>query len=172
VRRVPPAYGGGALALVSGLVFAACTRVGANEPPGPRSSPPPAPAAIGRASGARAGVLQSIGGYTSGPLKAGDGWFRRNYVRGGVEIEVTLASQPMTPDEYEAWYEQARLYPPARLPISGDQASGFFTCAVDGGVPPCQLHGQTREGLHIEASGNRAATRVDLEDLLAMLNWK
>jgi hypothetical protein len=171
VRRMPPAYRGGTLALVSGLMFAACTRVGANEPQGPRSSPPPAPAAIGHASGARAGVLLPIGGYTSAPLKAGGGWSRRLYVRGGVQIEVTLASQPMTPDEYEAWYQQARLYPPAGLPFPADQASGFFTCEA-GGASPCALHGQTRAGLHIEAAGNQSASRSDLEGLLAMLDWK
>jgi hypothetical protein len=105
-------------------------------------------------------------------LTVGDDWSRRTFTREEIRIEVTLARQAMTPDEYESWCQQARLYPPARLPISGNAASGFFTCEGDVGVPPCQLHGQTRDGLHIEATGNRVATRADLEDLLATLNWK
>jgi hypothetical protein len=154
---------------VAGLVSVACARKEVRATPTGAAAAPP----IAHRSGSQASALEVSGGpYAGGPLTAGDGWSRRTFARGEIRIEVTLARQTMKPDEYESWYQQARLYPPAHLPFPADQASGFFTCADDGGVPPCQLHGQTREGLHIEASGNRAATRADLEDLLAMLNWK
>jgi hypothetical protein len=159
--------------MVAALACAGCPRREVSAPPTSTSSPGAAVPLIAHASGSLAGALEAIGGgYTVGPLTMGDGWRRRTFARGAIRIEVTLARQAMKPDEYESWYQQARLYPPARLPFPADQASGFFTCAGDGGVAPCQLHGQTREGLHLEASGNRAATRADLEDLLAMLSWK
>jgi hypothetical protein len=170
--RPPRVCWGGALAL-AGLVSVACARKEVRTPPATTSTDAAAVPVIAHPGGSQAGALEALGGiYAGGPLTVGEDWSRRTFARGSVRIEVTLAQKQMKPDEYESWYQQARLYPPARLPFPADQASGFFTCAGDGGVPPCQLHGQTREGLHIEASGNGAATRADLEDLLAMLNWK
>lgn len=117
-------------------------------------------------------ALQQIYGYTAGPLTVGDDWRRRTYSRNGTTVEVTLARPKLRADEYEDWYQQSRHYPTAHLPFAVDQASGFFTCAGDGGAPPCDLHGQTREGLHIEVHGSEAVSRADLEDLLALLAWK
>jgi hypothetical protein len=121
---------------------------------------------------AEAQALQEVSGYTVGPLTVGDDWRRRTYSRNGATIEVTIAWRDPRPYEYEAWYQQSRLYPTARLPFPVDESSGFFTCASDGGEPPCDLHGQTREGIHIEAHGNKEASRAALENLLAGLAWK
>ena len=111
-------------------------------------------------------------GYTAGPLTVGDDWRRRTYSRNGAAVEVTIASRYLRPYEYEAWYQQSRHYLAARLPFPSDESSGFFTCASEGGAPPCDLHGQTREGIHIEAHGNKDASRADIEDLLDILAWK
>jgi hypothetical protein len=119
-----------------------------------------------------ADVLQQIYGYTAGPLTVGDDWKRRTYARNGATFEVTLARRSLRPYEYEAWYQQSRHYLTAHLPFPSDESSGFFTCAGDGGAPPCDLHGQTREGLHLEVHGSKEATRADLEELLELLAWE
>jgi hypothetical protein len=100
----------------------------------------------------------------------GDGWERRRFMRPGTTIEVTIAEMPMKPAEYEAWERQARDYPAAKLNRS--RASGFFTCAGDGGAPRCVLHAQSEAGSHFELSATGNATRADLEDLFAELNWE
>jgi hypothetical protein len=169
----PRVCSGAALALAAGLALLACARKEVGAPPAATSTGAAMAPLIAHRRGSQAAALEVSGGvYAGGPMTVGDGWSRRTFARGEIRIEVTLARQTMKPEEYESWYQQARLYPPARLPMSGDVGSGFFTCEADGRMPPCQLHGQTRDGLHIEATGNRAATRADLEDLLARLNWK
>jgi hypothetical protein len=85
-------------------------------------------------------------------------------------MEVTVALQSMTADEYQEWERQARGYPPAKVGLL--EASGFFTCAGDGDGAPCDLHVQTREGLHVEVMGGGRATRADLEELFGLLAWK
>jgi hypothetical protein len=152
----------------------ACSRPGAHPPPAPKAAAGPDAIVIRdpREAEAEAQVLQQIYGYTAGPLTVGDDWRRRTYSRNGATIEVTIAGRALRPYEYEAWYQQSRHYPTARLPFPADQSSGFFTCAGDGGAPPCDLHGQTREGIHIEMRGSKEASRADLENLLELLTWK
>ena len=114
-----------------------------------------------------AGLLPPIDSYASGPLVVGDGWTRRSYTRGGVSVEVTIARRPVTGEEYQDWERQSRGYPAAAVGIPA--ASGFFTCAGDGEAAPCDLHIQTRAGLHIEVMGGGRAPRADLELLFARL---
>jgi hypothetical protein len=167
----PCAPSGSVLTLLVGVVLLGCTARRPSPPaPTPKSLPPAR--VIADASEYQAQALQPIFGYTVGPLTVGDDWIRRTYFRAGAQIEVTLALRMLNGGEYEEWYQQARHYPPAWLPFPTDQSIGFFTCAGDGGVPPCALHGQTREGLHMEVSGDGLATRADLENLLALLAWK
>jgi hypothetical protein len=85
-------------------------------------------------------------------------------------MEVTVALRSMTVEEYQEWERQSRGYPAAELSIP--QANGFFTCAGDAGAAPCDLHVQTRAGLHIELMGGGRATRADLERLVGLLAWK
>jgi len=101
---------------------------------------------------------------------SGDGWTRRSYARDSVRMEVTVARQPMTVGEYQEWERQSRGYP--AIDVGNLEASGFFTCAGDAGTAPCDLHVQTRKGLHIEVMGGGRATRADLEELFGRLAWK
>jgi hypothetical protein len=116
------------------------------------------------------GLLSRVYSYSAGPLMVGDGWTRRRYTRGRATIEVTVAKRPMTAPEYEDWCRQASDYPAARLAFSS--ASGFFTCAGDAAAAACDLHVQTAAGTHLELAGGDHATRADLEQLYASLNWK
>jgi hypothetical protein len=132
-----------------------------------------APVATGARAGERAdagermtGLLPPLDSYRSGPLVMGDGWIRRSYSR-AAPVEVTIARRPVTPEEYEDWERQSQGYPAAAVGIRG--ASGFFTCAGDGGAAPCDLHVQTRDGLHVEVMGGGRATRADLEQLFGRL---
>jgi hypothetical protein len=150
----------------------ACSRPGAHPPPARTPEARPEAIVVRDPSVGEAQALREVFGYVAGPLTVGDDWGRRTYSRNGATVEVTLAWRELRPYEYEDWYQQSRHYPTARLPFPADQSSGFFTCAGDGGAPPCDLHGQTREGIHIEVHGNREASRAALEDLLASLAWK
>jgi len=132
-----------------------------------RSAPPAVAGADDRAGGE--GLLGRVAWYTAGPLVAGEGWMRRRYVRPGVTVEVTVAEQRMTAAEYQEWERQARDYPAARLVPA---ASGFFTCAGDGGAARCDLHVQTPSGLHLELAGGGQATRADLERVYTGLAWR
>jgi hypothetical protein len=129
------------------------------------SGAPPAP--LPDAGERMTGLLPPIDAYASGPLVMGDGWIRRSYARGAVPVEVTIARRPVTPEEYADWERQSQGYPPAAAGIPG--ASGFFSCAGDGGAAACDLHIQTRVGLHIEVMGGGRATRADLEELFGRL---
>ncbi len=120
----------------------------------------------GRQGGA---LLRPIAGYLAGAVVVGEGWTRRRYVRQGAVVEVTVAVQPMTAAQYQEWERQAADYPAARLV---PPASGFFTCAGDGGAARCDLHVQTPAGLHLELLGGGRATRADLEQVYAGLAWK
>lgn len=162
------------VATVAWLVIAAagaCSRHTAH-PPAERTLARPDATVIRDPSEAEAQALQEVFGYTAGPLTVGDDWRRRTYSRNGATVEVTIAWRNLRPYEYEAWYEHSRHYLTARLPFPSDESSGFFTCASDGSEPPCDLHGQTREGIHLEAHGSKGVSRAALEDLLATLAWK
>ena len=127
---------------------------------------PVAPAQARPASGGQA-LLGPVAGFAATAPVDGVGWTRRRYARAGVTIDVTVAEQPMTAAEYADWERQARDYPSAQLRPA---ASGFFTCGA-GESPHCDLHVQTPGGEHLELSGGGRATRADLEQLYAGLNW-
>lgn len=167
MRRMAPA----AVCLVA-LAAGACSRPSAHPPPARTPRAGPDAIVIHDPSAAEAQALQELFGYNAGPLTVGDDWRRRTYSRNGATIEVTIGWRNLRPYEYEAWYQQSRHHLTARLPFPADESSGYFTCASDGGEPPCDLHGQTREGIHIEAHGNKEASRAALENLLAILAWK
>ncbi len=174
MQRIARALAVATAAWMHAMVAGACSRPAAHPSPSRTLAVQPDAIVIRDPKHAQAEsqALQQIYGYTAGPLTVGDDWKRRAYVRNGTTIEVTLARHDLRPGEYEAWYQQSRSYPPAHLPFPPDESSGFFTCAGDGGAAPCDLHGQTREGLHIEVHGSKEATRADLEDLLELLAWK
>jgi hypothetical protein len=138
------------------LVVCAACRSGAGRP-GPE---PPAARALPEAGPP----------FVAGPLTPGDGYLRRAYAKGDVRIELTIAERKVRPDEYEQWIVQARDYPQAVLALPASEASGFYTCAGDGGPRvACDLHIQLRAGYHIEVMGGGRATRADVDQLMARI---
>jgi hypothetical protein len=98
-----------------------------------------------------------------------NGFVRRDYVRGSVRINVTIARAPVSAEGFAAWAEMSATYPLVRLEVAPSEVVGFFDCSVSGGKEACSAHLQSRAGHHIEVMGGGTATRADLEALLPKL---
>jgi hypothetical protein len=157
----------GALALAAAALASSCR---SRQPAA--GTQPPAPVHLADAGGlgrlARA-LPDAAAPFAAGPLQVADGYVRRRYQRGAASVEITVAGRPQAPGEYEEWLVQSREYPQAALPVPGDAANGFYTCAGPGTEGACDLHVQTRAGFHVEVLGGGHATRADLDELVARL---
>jgi hypothetical protein len=135
---------------------------GTVEAAGP-SAPVAAPAA-----GSLADYLPDVAnGFTAAPLERGPSYVRRDYRRGAVRVTITIGEMPDL--SLQRWIEMSSSfdYPPAALDAPPDAAAGFYDCAGAKGAERCDLHAQTRGGLHIEVNGSGTATRADLDALMA-----
>jgi hypothetical protein len=125
--------------------------------------PRPRPADAGPVPIARAFPAR-IGAWRGGAIETGDGFFRRDYVRGAVHVNVTLALRAMDAEQYGFWTEQAAAYPPVDLPP--EEGIGFYSCDAEDPASACDLHVQLRRGIHVEVMGGGKATRADLTEVL------
>ena len=165
-------------ALVRGA-FAGALLIAACRAPGPARAPAPGQDAAGATrlpvdGGAFARQIaralpDAAPPFVAGPLQIEDGYLRRRYQRGGVSVEITIASRAQGPGEYDRWIAQSRSYPQASLPLPQSSANGFFTCAGPGTSGACDLHIQMRAGFHAEVMGGGKATRADLDELIARI---
>jgi hypothetical protein len=94
----------------------------------------------------------------------GDGWVRRDYVRGSSRVDVTIA-QLQTP--YARWVESSAAYPQIDFGTATDRANGFYDCSADSKT--CDAHVHMRSGIHVELMGSRTTSRSALDELLAGL---
>ena len=106
-------------------------------------------------------------GFTATPLERGPSYVRRTYQRGAVRVTITIGEMPNL--SLERWIEMSASfdYPPATLDAPPDAAAGFYDCAGTKDAERCDLHAQTRGGLHIEVNGSGTATRADVDALMA-----
>ena len=104
------------------------------------------------------------------PVQAHDGFFRRAYVSGEKQVEITVARTGGEPGAYDKWVAASQSYPQVALPLPDGEANGFFTCASDRNDAACDMHLQLRQGFHVEVMGNGRVPRADLEAMLAHLS--
>jgi hypothetical protein len=107
----------------------------------------------------------AAGGFRATPVVVGDGWVRRNYVRGSAHVDVTIAR--MVGTSYAGWVKSSVAYPQIDLGAAGDRANGFYDCSVDS--KECDAHIHMRSGVHVELMGGRTTPRGALDELLAGL---
>jgi hypothetical protein len=103
-------------------------------------------------------------GFRATPTVVGDGWVRRDYVRGPSRVDVTIAQLQTS---YTRWVESSAEYPQVDLGMAADRANGFYDCGADS--KSCDAHIHMRSGIHVELMGNRTTSRGALDDLLAAL---
>jgi hypothetical protein len=106
------------------------------------------------------------GAFSGGALTLGDGFLRRRYSREGTQIEVTIGGAEVADVSYERWIEMSAGFPPAKLGVPPESASGFYDCSGPGEGQTCNLHIHLRTGQHVEVMGGGTATRDDLDQLL------
>jgi hypothetical protein len=138
-------------------------------------TPHPTPGASGAASdGAPSTTPASLlgvflpdvaGGFHATPVVVGEGWVRRNYVRGPARVDVTLARMEGT--SYAGWVKSSAEYPQIDLGAAADRANGFYDCGADSRA--CDAHIHMRSGIHVELMGGRTTSRGALDELLAGL---
>jgi hypothetical protein len=105
------------------------------------------------------------GGFHATPVVVGEGWVRRNYVRGAARVDVTIARMETT--SYARWVKSSAEYPQIDLGAADDRANGFYDCSDD--PKTCDAHIHMRSGVHVELMGGRTTPRGALDDLLAGL---
>jgi hypothetical protein len=108
----------------------------------------------------------------AGPPVQGDGYLRREYSRGSMRIDVTLAHYGGGARSYAQWVAMSAGYPAADLDIPYGSGSGFWDCTGSAPADACSLHIQLQAGLHVEIMGGGRATRADVETLLAGLDLR
>jgi hypothetical protein len=147
----------------------AATGCGGGATPGGTA---PAAVALPSAGGGGAALerflIEMRAPFAAGPMVRGQGWLRREYARGPVRIDVTVAAQSMAPGSWDEWSRQVRDYPQASLDVPRGEGSGFYSCDGDSAGAHCNLHIQLRSGFHVELMSVQA-TRADLDELARLL---
>jgi hypothetical protein len=129
-----------------GLALGACKRA-----PAPATASPPAAAPL---------ALPDIAGFNGSAPDPQGGAVRRRYTRGAVDITVTAARLPMTPEQYGEWVKTSvGSFPQATLDVPADRGNGFYQCD---GRNRCDLLIQLRSGVHLELRGGGTSSREDV----------
>ncbi len=146
------------------LVLTACSRTPRATPGAPATGPDGASSA---ASSPLFAVYlpDAAGGFRATPVVLGEGWVRRNYVRGAARVDVTIARMETT--SYARWVQSSAEYPQIDLGPVADRANGFYDCSDDSKT--CDAHIHMRTGIHVELMGGRTTPRGALDELLAGL---
>jgi hypothetical protein len=145
------------------LAMAACSRT-PHATPGASGT-----TSDGAASAAAASLLgvylpDVAGGFRATPVVVGEGWVRRNYMRGTARVDVTVARMETS---YTRWVTSSTEYPQIDLGAAADRANGFYDCSDDSRT--CDAHVHMRSGIHVELMGGRTTSRRALDELLAGL---
>jgi hypothetical protein len=135
------------------IVLAACLALGAcKRQPAPASADPAAPP--------RLTLPDAVPGFSAGPLQVEASAVRRRYTRGGVDITVTVARLPMSPEQYSEWVKTSvGSFPQATLDVPSDHGNGFYQCDARN---RCDLLIQLRSGVHLELRGGGSSAREDV----------
>jgi hypothetical protein len=131
-----------------GLALAACKRT-----PASATTDPPPLAALPL-------TLPDVAGFHGATPEADGGAVRRRYTRGKVDITVTAARLPMSPEQYDGWVKTSvGGFPQATLDVPAERGNGFYQCD---GHNRCDLLIQLRSGVHLELRGGGTSTREDV----------
>jgi hypothetical protein len=136
------------------IFVAACLALGAckRTPAAPPADPAPADPLLT--------LPDVITGFTAEPPQPEGGAVRRRYRRPGVDITVTLARLPMSPEQYAEWVKASvRSFPQATLDVGPSRGNGFYQCDEH---QHCDLLIQLRSGVHLELRGGGTSSRDDV----------
>jgi hypothetical protein len=135
------------------IFMAACLALGACKRT-PAAAPADPPASSGLT------LPDTVAGFSAGPLQVEGSAIRRRYTRSGVDIVVTLARLPMSPEQYGEWVKTSvRSFPQATLDVGADRGNGFYQCDER---RRCDLLIQLRSGVHLEIRGGGTSSRDDV----------
>jgi hypothetical protein len=138
-----------AIFIAACLALASCRRTPVSTAP---ADPPPAPPLPG--------LPDTIPGFTASAQDTDGGAVRRRYFRAGIDVMVTLARLPMTPEQYAEWVKTSvQSFPQATLDVAPSRGNGFYQCDQKG---HCDLLIQLRSGVHLELRGGGTSTREDV----------
>jgi len=108
--------------------------------------------------------LPDVAGFLAPAPEKGEAFVRRAYRRGKLQVEVTVARMPSSPDDYRRWVEASAAFPQADLGLPASVANGFYQCKPDAPAS-CDLLIQLSSGVHLELRGGGTSTRVDVTSL-------
>jgi hypothetical protein len=136
------------------IVLATCLFLGAcKRAPAPLAADP-------RPAAAPLTLPDAIAGFTAGPADAQGDVVRRRYTRPGVDVVVTAARLPMSPEQYAEWVKtSASGFPQATLDVPAGRGNGFYQCDER---DHCDLLIQLRSGVHLEIRGGGTSSRDDV----------
>ena len=108
--------------------------------------------------------LPDVAGFLAPAPEKGEAFVRRAYRRGKLQVEVTVARMPSSPDDYRRWVEASAGFPQADLGLPPSLANGFYQCKADDPAS-CDLLVQLSSGVHLELRGGGTTTRADVTSL-------